>query len=277
MLEFNVSGREAVVISKGFTSFKVYRGGVKWFIKVGNRVQSPMEEVLVSTLLGYVDNLPEEGYMDYQLCWVNSTAAGSYGRHVGVCCEYIDGSFIPLYTLFSKHEDAFGDWEKYGQTSFSGFMKDFGCFDYKEAKPFLKVMSDVLVKETSFSYDEKRVNGYLIKMGMVDNIIHNAKNLYDYKIVSAGRQLLPLHDFGDCLGYRSKRGFFTVWKRDFQKLLKEKYSRDDLLRINLAKFVADWWDFKDEEYGLNDVFKEEFDLLIKCLEDTEDIFWVKVQ
>ena len=276
MLEFNVSGKEAVVISKGFTSFKVYHDGVKWFIKVGNREQSPMEEVLVSTLLGYIDNLPEEGYMDYQLCWVNSTAAGSYGRHVGVCCEYIDGSFIPIYTLFSKHEDAFGNWEKYGQTSFSGFMKDFGCLDYKEAKPFLKVMSDVIVKETAFTYDERRVSDYFIKMGMVDNIIHNAKNLYDYKIMSAGRQLLPLHDFSDCLGYRSKRGFFSVWSRDFYKLLKDRYTKDDLLKIHFDQFVSDWCTFKDEEYGLNDVFQEEFKLLVKCLEDTENIFWVRV-
>lgn len=276
MLEFNVSGKEAVIISKGFTSFKVYRDGVKWFIKVGNRAQSPMEEVLVSTLLGYVDNLPEEGYMDYQLCWVNSTAAGSYGRHVGVCCEYIDGSFIPLYNLFSKHEDAFGDWGKYGQTSFSGFMKDFGCLDYKEAKPFLKVMTDVIVKETTLPYDERRVNDYIIKMGMVDNIIHNAKNLYDYKIVSAGRQFLPLHDFSDCLGYRSKRGFFSVWGRDFYKLLKDKYTKDDILKIHFNQFVTDWCTFKDEEYGLNDVFQEEFELLVKCLEDTENIFWVRV-
>ena len=56
MLEFNVSGKEVVVISKGFTSFNVCRDGFRWFIKVCNREQSPMEEVLVSTLLGYIDN-----------------------------------------------------------------------------------------------------------------------------------------------------------------------------------------------------------------------------
>lgn len=278
MLEFSVSNEKNGVFVEGSGRYFIKeQDGVKYFIKSMELDGSSMVEVLFSTLLGYIVNLPKEGYMDYMLCWINDTDYNE--RFVGVCCKYVEGKFIPVEAILNFKKDYFNNWyEDYDD--FSDFLY-YTPNDFNYAKGFFGNVCRAVSDYTGINIDE--VKSYFHKQALLDALVCNCDRTFDNCSVMLDEstgvyRLSPLFDFGN--GLIPQMGMTLgddckPFLTDFIKQVAVTNSVKDsgILRIRFTDFMRDWYDFVEEEYDMEDYFKLEFKTLVDRLQETKGILW----
>ena len=172
MLEFKVGKGNMIPYEKTVNGSGAYYWsatglGKNYFIKVTEFGGSPMVEALVATLLGYVENLPKQGFMDYQLCMVEDEDYNQ--KCVGVCCEPVVGEFVPITALCSKHKDFFGSWYQ-DYDDFSDFLYAVPNGLALEER-HLGYVLECLKVETCLSAQE--LIDFFLKQGLVDTLVKN--------------------------------------------------------------------------------------------------------
>lgn len=244
----------------------------EYFIKVQELDGSPMVEALVATLLGYVDNLPKQRYMDYELCKVKDT---EYGQEcIGVCCQYVSGTFVPITYFCGKHKDMFGDWED-DYYDFSDFMNEVPN-GIALQKRYLETVLECIKIETGFG--DKEIVDYFLKQALVDTIVKNgARRLRQHTMLlneDTGKYSFgPMYDFGNSL--KPTKGSMAEYPfGDFV----EKYVAGDknkLLRIRAKDFIDDYKDFVDKDYCMTGWFNLNFNALVARLRETKGVLWLE--
>lgn len=278
MLEFKVGKANIIPYGKTVNGSGVYYWsatglGKNYFIKVQEFDGSPMVEALVATLLGYVENLPKQGFMDYQLCMVEDT---DYNKKcVGVCCEYVVGEFVPITTLCSNHKDFFGSWYQ-DYDDFSDFLYAVPNGLALEER-HLGYVLECLKVETGLS--AKELIDFFLKQGLVDTLVKNgARRLRQNTVLydeSKGKYSLgPMYDFGNSLIPSKGMKLEDYPFCDFVEKCVAG-DKNKLLRIRSKDFIRDWSDFVDEEYGMTDYFNLNFTALVARLRETEGILWLE--
>lgn len=278
MLEFKVGKANMIPYEKTVNGSGAYYWsatdlGKNYFIKVQEFDGSPMVEALVATLLGYVENLPKHGFMDYRLCMVEDEDYNQ--KCVGVCCESVVGEFVPITALCSKHKDFFGSWYQ-DYDDFSDFLYAVPNGLALEER-HLGYVLECLKVETGLSAQE--LIDFFLKQGLVDTLVKNGarrlqQNTVLYDEHSGKYSLGPMYDFGNSLIPSKGMKLEDYPFCDFVEKCVAG-DKNKLLRIRSKDFIRDWSDFVDEEYGMTDYFNLNFTALIARLRETEGILWLE--
>lgn len=278
MLEFSVTSENAVFTNGSGRYFIKEKGNIEYFIKLLEFDGSPMVEALMSTLLGYITNLPKVGYMDYMLCWVHDLDYNE--RFVGVCCKFNELKFISVDELLQLNKDYFGNWyEDYDD--FTDYLY-YTPNDYNYAKKFFSTVCQVISDYSDIPIDD--IKSYFHKQALLDCLICNSDRRFDncsilFNEFTSKYQLSPLFDFGNGLipqkGIPFGKGDCKPFMNDFVKQVAVTNSVKDsgILSIKFNDFIRDWSSFVEEEYGMDDYFRLEFDTLVSRLKETKGILW----
>lgn len=283
MVEFTVSNKDWSPNSDGSgVYYKKSYNGKKVFIKLMEFDGSAMAEALISTLMGYITNLPKEGFMDYSLCRVKGE--GHDTSDVGVFCDFIDApiKIVSLHDFLIGKSKSFRGWEE-DYDDFGEFLVDTPGYDLKFSKEIFQTVCKLVAEATK--EDVTYVSNYFHKQASIDAIVYNGDRSYDncallYDESNDLYKLSPYFDFGNSLflqeGYNfPKDDIGGPFHRDLksQVAITSNGFNNKLLQIRYDGFLRDWGSFVEEEYDLNGFFQKDFQLLCSRLEGTKGSLW----